>query len=75
VVIGLSASATEVDFSRTDAGESYKQRKRERIRREEYRLIGQKITDSAHHCGGCQGAGRTEALIASKPFRKSRVTN
>jgi hypothetical protein len=48
VVIGLSTRAAEVDISGTDTSYSQKQRKHQCGRDEEYRTIGQKITNSSH---------------------------
>src|SRR5262249_25529080 len=48
VVVRPSTRAAKMDIGGTDKSESQKQRKKERSRNEEYRPIGQKITNGSH---------------------------
>ena len=75
VVMRCSAGATEVNIGCLDAGESNEQWQSERNDQEKYRPVREDISDQAHQprCG--KTARRGKALITSKPFGQSRMTD
>ena len=58
-----------------DAGESNHQRQSERNDQQEYRAVREDISDQAHQPGCRKTSRRGKALVASKPFGQSRMTD